>query len=124
MSYVFALIPQTHIGGLFVVQDKHDPAEFIELAKPHLPAKLLAELRKVYEDLDDHQGACVFTNPQTQWLIVIFKKEPRDIRSVGLHEIVHLADRLATGRENRALFIENVYMTFADDLETRLASPK
>ncbi|MBU6458711.1 MAG: hypothetical protein KGQ48_14415 [Bradyrhizobium sp.] len=124
MSYVFAIIPQTYIGGLFVVQDKHDPAEFVDLATPHLPTKLLAELRKVYEDLGDLEGACVFTNPQTQWLIVVFQKEPREIRSVGLHEIVHLADRLTVGGESRALFIEHVYMAFADHLEARLASLK
>ena len=123
MTYTFALVPQTYIRGLFVVQDTYDREEFKELITPHFPKRQLAHLQKTYDqELEEVQGACVFTSTQTQWLIVIFKQEPRDIRSVALHEIVHLADKLTSDRENRALFIEYAYQAFADDLDGRLAS--
>ena len=68
-----------------------------------------------------HTTASIFRDVQLPWIIVIFKSVPREIRGAALYEIVHLTDRTTCNHENRALFIEYVYMTFSDDLDARLA---
>jgi hypothetical protein len=112
---------QTHVRGLFVVQEEFNPAQFAELAEQSsvLPKKLLHSYCTDYEEAAEYQGVCIFRENQLPWIIVIFKSQPRDIRSTALHEIVHLADHMTCNAENRALFIEHVYMTFSDDLDAR-----
>jgi hypothetical protein len=123
MDYALALHPQTYVRGLIVVQKKYNTKQFLQLAKKSnvFSKKLLADIREEYDDSSDVQGFCLTTDDQTPWLIVIFKSEPYDIRSVGLHEISHLADALARTTEGRARFIQYAYMAFSDDLDARLA---
>ena len=100
-----------------------DAAQFAQLIEHSgiIPRKLMTDYCADYEEASEYQGVSIFRDVQLPWLIVVFKSEPRDIRSTALHEIVHLADLLTCNPENRARFIEHVYMTFSDDLDVRLA---
>jgi hypothetical protein len=112
---------QTHVRGLFVVQEKFDPSECAKLVEQSgiIPKTLVAHYCKDYEELADYQGASIFRDVQLPWIIVVFKSEPREIRCTALHEIVHLADHMTCNPEKRARFIEYVFMTFSDDLDVR-----
>jgi hypothetical protein len=112
---------QTHVCGLFVVQEKFDPTEFAKLVEESdiIPKKLIADYSKDYEELAEYQGASIFRDVRLPWIIVVFKSEPREIRGTALHETVHLADHMTCNPENRARFIEHVFMTFSDDLDLR-----
>ncbi len=119
--YVLPMHLQTHVRGLFVVQATYDAAQFATLAEQSgtIPKKLLADYYTDYEETAEYQGASIFRDIQLPWVVVVFKSEPRDIRSTALHEIVHLADHMTCNPENRARFIEYVFMTFSDDLDVR-----
>lgn len=123
IPYVLPMHLQTHVRGLFVVQENFDAAQFAQLVKQSnvLPKKLLADYCTDYEEAAEYRGLSIFRETQLPWIIVIFAVSPREIRSTALHEIVHLADHLTCNSENRARFIEHVYMTFSDDLDARLA---
>ena len=118
----FELHLQTYVRGLFVIQPKHDLEQFSSLitASGAYHSELCEIYRRDYEQLHC-KGACVFRDHETPWLIIIFQTEIRAILSTALHEIVHLADRLTSEPENRARFIEHVYMTFADEMQRATA---
>ncbi|MCG2645265.1 MULTISPECIES: hypothetical protein [Bradyrhizobium] len=123
VPYVLPMHLQTHVRGLFVVQEMFDPTEFAKLveASDVIPKRLLADYCKDYEELAEYEGASIFRDVQLPWIIVVFKSEPRRIRGIALHETVHLADHMTCNPENRARFIEHVFMTFSDDLDDRQA---
>ncbi|WP_157083609.1 hypothetical protein [Bradyrhizobium manausense] len=123
IPYVLPMLLQTHVRGLFVVQEQFDPTEFAKLVEQSgiIPKKLIADYSTDYEEAAEYQGASIFRDVQLPWIIVIFKSVPREIRGTALHEIAHLADHMTCNSENRARFIEHVYMTFSDDLDVRLA---
>jgi len=121
VPYVLPMHLQTHVRGLFVIQHTFDASEFAKLIEQSgiVSKKLLADYCKDYEELAEYQGASIFRDVQLPWIIVIFKSEPREIRGTALHETVHLADHMTCNPENRARFIEHVFMTFSDDLDLR-----
>lgn len=59
------------------------------------------------------------THLQTTFPARLLSRKHSTFRSTTLHEIVHLTDYMACNPENRALFIEHVFMTFSDDLDAR-----
>jgi hypothetical protein len=119
-AFTFTLELQTYVRGLFVVQPKPDAEEFsrlIEASGAFWPS-LCVDFRKDYERLMDHaKGFCAFADTQHPWLIVIFGTDRRTVLSRAVHETVHLADRFTNDKENRARFVQYVYMTFADEVE-------
>jgi hypothetical protein len=121
--FTYTMHLQTYVRGLYVVQPKPDIDEFsrlIEASGAFWPS-LCDDYRKDYERLMDHAKAfCAFVNTQTAWLIVIFGEDKRTVLMRAVHETVHLADRFTDDRENRARFVEHVYITFADEVERQL----
>lgn len=125
VPHVLPMHLQIHVRRLFVIQEKFDATQFAAIAEQLgiIPKNLLADYCTDYADAAEYQGVSIFRDVQLLWLIVVFKSEPRDIRSTALHEVVHLADHLTCNPENRARFIEHVYITVSDDLIRCLFGP-
>jgi hypothetical protein len=62
---------------------------------------LCAAFEKDYADLSYVKGAFIWHDEQTPWLILIIRDARRAILSAGPHEIVHLCDRITSGKETR-----------------------
>ena len=120
--FTFTLHLQTYVRGLFVIQPKYDQEEFARLisASDAFWPALCEIYQEDYKTIEHVKAVCSFRNTQTPWLIIIFSTDRRDILSHGLHEISHLADNFTRDGENRARFIEYVYMTFHDEVDKRL----
>jgi hypothetical protein len=98
MTHVFPLQLETFVRGLYIVQPKHNEAEFTELIGDFFCTSVKTEYLEAYRDLEGLKGACICRDEQTPWLIIVFSDDARQIRRSTLHEVMQLADKLAHPR--------------------------
>lgn len=66
VPYTFPMHLQTHVRGVFIVQETFKAAQFVQLVEQSgiIPKKLLPEYCNDYEEIAEYQGASIFRDIQ------------------------------------------------------------
>jgi hypothetical protein len=109
MSHIKQVQLDGFVGGFFVIQPAYSEKEFEGLINNRLPAEFIVPYAKVYRDLKDSRSGSLFCNGKSPWVIVVFGSDPRLLRRLALHEIVHLSKEIMPLDGRQFMFIERAY---------------